>query len=148
MITYSSIHENFRSSKRNYTSPDRYSAVLQPAKVQNSKKNTSSWAAREETELEQVKCFSFIACNINVHEDELTNLPIRRYIPNATGAIYEILKEISRSRPSKKRRYEDNDEELLKQVSDKLVTAETLHEKLAQHVEQVKISWVVDKNVF
>lgn len=57
-----------------------------------------------------------------------------RYIPNATTAVYEILKEMSRF---KKRRIEYKDEELLKQVSAKVVTEETLREKLAQHVEQV-----------
>lgn len=40
-------------------------------------------------------------------------------------------------RASKKRRCEGRDAELLKQVSDKSVTEETLREKLAQHVEQV-----------
>lgn len=67
---------------------------------------------------------------------------ILRYIPNATGAIYEILKELSCSHASKKRRREDKDAELLKQVSAKLVTEETLREKLAQHVEQVSINLV------
>lgn len=60
-----------------------------------------------------------------------------RYIPNATGAVYEILKEISKSQGAKRRRVDDKDEELLKQVSAKVVTEETLREKLAQHVEQV-----------
>lgn len=75
----------------------------------------------------------------DVHEDGQFNFPICRYIPNATGAVYEILKEMSRSYASKKRRLGDKDAELLKQVSAKLLTEETLREKLAQHVEQVKL---------
>ncbi|KZV52333.1 DNA topoisomerase 6 subunit B, partial [Dorcoceras hygrometricum] len=62
---------------------------------------------------------------------------LSKYIPNATGAIYEILKEMSSSHASKKRRSDDKDAELLRQVSAKLVTEEMLREKLTQHVEQV-----------
>lgn len=40
---------------------------------------------------------------------------------------------------SKKKRYEDEDGELLKKVSGHLITKETLSEKLAQHVEQVSL---------
>lgn len=75
----------------------------------------------------------------NVGGYELFDFPICRYIPNATGAIYDILKDLSRSHASKKRRYADKDEELLKQISAKVVTEGTLREKLAQHVEQVKL---------
>lgn len=60
-----------------------------------------------------------------------------RYIPNATGAVYEILKVLSKSQGAKRRRLDDKDEELLKQVSAKVVTEETFREKLTQHVEQV-----------
>lgn len=38
-------------------SPDRYSAVLCTAEIQNSEKNSGSGAAREKTELEQVSHF-------------------------------------------------------------------------------------------
>ena len=38
---------------------------------------------------------------------------------------------------SKRKRYEDEDAELLKKVSARLITKDTLAEKLAQHVEQV-----------
>lgn len=38
---------------------------------------------------------------------------------------------------SKKKRYGDDDVELLRKVSENLITKETLSEKLAKHVEQV-----------
>lgn len=40
---------------------------------------------------------------------------------------------------SKKKRYENEDAEMLKEVSSSLITKETLSEKLAQHVEQVSL---------
>lgn len=62
---------------------------------------------------------------------------IGRYIPDATGAVYNVLKEMTQLHPSKKSRYGDNDVELLKKVSENLITKEILSEKLAKHVEQV-----------
>lgn len=64
-------------------------------------------------------------------------LRIGRYIPDATGAVYNVLKEMTQLHPSKKRCYGDNDVELLRKVSENLITKETLSEKLAKHVEQV-----------
>lgn len=61
---------------------------------------------------------------------------IGRYIPDASGAIYNVLKQMIPSNPSKKIRYGD-DLELLRNVSDNLVTKETFSEKLTKHVEQV-----------
>lgn len=66
-------------------------------------------------------------------------LLFQRYIPNATGAIYEILKKTAHLRLSKKQRYENDDAELLKKISGSVITEETLREKLAQHVEQVTL---------
>jgi hypothetical protein len=63
-------------------------------------------------------------------------LPIGRYIPDASSAIYNILK-LMPLHPSKKSRYGDDDVELLRKVSDNLVTKETFIETLAKHVEQV-----------
>lgn len=60
-----------------------------------------------------------------------------RYIPDVTGAVYTVLREMAESHVSKKKRYEDNDAEILRKVSARLITKETLREKLAQHVEQV-----------
>ncbi|KAL6516257.1 DNA topoisomerase 6 subunit B [Orobanche gracilis] len=80
---------------------------------------------------------SKIMKRIQAREQQERKRSLNKYIPNATGAIYEVLKEMARSHASKKRRYDVNDAELLKQVSDKLVTEETLREKLTQHVEHV-----------
>ncbi|KAK6164225.1 hypothetical protein DH2020_001089 [Rehmannia glutinosa] len=80
---------------------------------------------------------SKIVKRIQAREQQERKRSLNKYIPNATGAIYEILKEMSRTHASKKQRCEGKDGELLKQVSAKLVTEETLREKLAQHVEQV-----------
>ncbi|RAL39918.1 hypothetical protein DM860_008058 [Cuscuta australis] len=62
---------------------------------------------------------------------------LTRYIPSASVSIFEVLKDMSKKHASKKRRFEDGDSDLLKQVSDDLVTEETLRLKLAQHVQQV-----------
>lgn len=113
--------------------------MLQPAKDENSETNTGPRAAREKTKLKQVGIHRATYCLRRKHELTTLNLPICRYIPSATGAIYGVLKEMSRSQASKKRRYEDKDEDLLRQVSAKLVTEETLREKLAEHVEQVEL---------
>lgn len=64
-------------------------------------------------------------------------LSIGRYLPDATGAIYDVLKEMSKLHASKKKRYDNEDAELLENVAARLITKETLTEKLAQHVEQV-----------
>lgn len=64
-------------------------------------------------------------------------LPIGRYIPDASGAFYNVLKQMLPLNPSKKSRYGDDDVELLRKVSEDLVTKETFSEKLAKHVEQV-----------
>ena len=44
---------------------------------------------------------------------------------------------MAQSHKTKKKRFENEDAELLQKVSDRLVTKETLMVKLAQHVEQV-----------
>lgn len=69
-----------------------------------------------------------------------------RYINDATGAIYGILKEASQlhGNANKKKRTElkDEDAQLLQKVSDRVITKEILSEKLAQHVEQVNIRFI------
>ncbi|KAJ0020362.1 hypothetical protein Pint_31233 [Pistacia integerrima] len=60
-----------------------------------------------------------------------------RYIPDAAGAIYNVLKEMSQFQVSKKRRYEEQDTDLLKHVHSRMVTKETLIQMLGQHVEKV-----------
>lgn len=47
-------HTRVTGSLKRIISPDSYSAMLCPAKIQNCEKNTSSWAAREKAKLEQV----------------------------------------------------------------------------------------------
>lgn len=51
--------------------------------------------------------------------------------------MYDALRDMAQSHASKKKRYDDEDAELLRKVSARLITKETLREKLAQHVEQV-----------
>ncbi|KAL0459277.1 UNVERIFIED_CONTAM: DNA topoisomerase 6 subunit B [Sesamum latifolium] len=99
----------------------------------------SEIASAVKTAIQQccVQLKSKIVKRIQAREQQERKRSLNKYIPNATGAIYEILKEMSRSHASKRRRSEDKDAELLKQVSDQIVTEETLREKLAQHVEQV-----------
>lgn len=60
-----------------------------------------------------------------------------RYIPDATNAVYDVLKEMAKQHASKKKRYEEQDADILRKVSARLITKEALREKLAQHVEQV-----------
>lgn len=64
-------------------------------------------------------------------------LLVGRYIPDATGAIYDVLKEMAQLHASKKKRYEVDDADVLRKVSAHLITKQTLSEKLAKHVEQV-----------
>lgn len=75
--------------------------------------------------------------------NEVIFLYVYRYIPDATGAIYDVLKEMASLHVSKKKRYNDEDAELLKKVSTGLITKQLLMEKLAQHVEQVSFSDIV-----
>lgn len=71
---------------------------------------------------------------------KVVDLMTCRYIPSATGAVYDVLKEMSQSHASKRKRFESEDAELLSKVSACLITKDTLSEKLAQHVEQVMSS--------
>lgn len=58
-------------------------------------------------------------------------------MPDATGAVYDVLKEMSHFNASKKRRYKEGDAELLEKVQSRVITKETLKEMLAQYVEKV-----------
>lgn len=60
-----------------------------------------------------------------------------KYIPSATAAIYDLLKQTTNVHASKKRRFRDDNADLLKQVSVNSLTKDTFREKLAQHVEKV-----------
>lgn len=53
--------------------------------------------------------------------------------------MYDVLKEMAKSHASKRRRFEERDQDILQKVSDQLITKETLKEKLTQHVERVSV---------
>lgn len=74
---------------------------------------------------------------IQAREQQERKRNLSKYVPDATGAIYDVLKEMARLHASKKKRYSNEDTEILNKVSDGLITKEILREKLAQHVEQV-----------
>ncbi|KAG5566226.1 hypothetical protein RHGRI_001986 [Rhododendron griersonianum] len=78
-----------------------------------------------------------IVRKIQAREQQERKRNLSKYIPDATGAIYDVLQEMARSHAAKRKRYEGEDAELLKKVSVRSITKETLSEKLAQHVEQV-----------
>lgn len=61
-----------------------------------------------------------------------------RYIPDAANAIYDVLKEVSQFHATKKRRFEEEDAQLLQNIHSRTITNETLKEKLAQFVEKVR----------
>ncbi|CAH1437993.1 unnamed protein product [Lactuca virosa] len=88
-----------------------------------------------------VQLKSKIVKKIQAREQQERKRNLSRYINDATGAIYGILKEASQlhGNANKKKRTElkDEDAQLLQKVSDRVITKEILSEKLAQHVEQV-----------
>ncbi|XP_038700235.1 DNA topoisomerase 6 subunit B-like isoform X2 [Tripterygium wilfordii] len=80
---------------------------------------------------------SKIVKKMQAREQQERKRNLSRYIPDATGAIYDVLKEMAQLHGSKKKKYEDGVVEVLNKVSARLITKESLAEKLAQHVEQV-----------
>ncbi|KAK4765483.1 hypothetical protein SAY86_026573 [Trapa natans] len=78
-----------------------------------------------------------IVKKIQAREQQERKRNLSKYIPRATGAIYDVLKEMAQSRASKRKRFESEDAKLLSEVSARSITKDTLSEKLAQHVEQV-----------
>ncbi|KAJ7980727.1 DNA topoisomerase 6 subunit B [Quillaja saponaria] len=80
---------------------------------------------------------SKIVKKMQAREQQERKRNLSRYIPDATGAVYDVLREMARSYASKKSRYAEDDAEMLRKVSARLITKETLREKLAQHVEKV-----------
>ncbi|XP_042481245.1 DNA topoisomerase 6 subunit B [Macadamia integrifolia] len=91
-----------------------------------------------------VQLKSKIVKKIQAREQQERKRNLSKYIPNATGAIYDVLKEMAELHSSKRKRYEEEDVEILKKVSARVITANTLQEKLAQHVEQVDYEMAVD----
>ncbi|KAK6925689.1 DNA topoisomerase VI, subunit B, transducer [Dillenia turbinata] len=80
---------------------------------------------------------SKIVKKIQARQQQERKRNLSKYIPNATDALYEVLKEMAQSDASKRKRNGAEDAEVLKKVSAHLITQDTLKEKLAQHVEQV-----------
>ncbi|KAL5564291.1 hypothetical protein UlMin_027455 [Ulmus minor] len=78
-----------------------------------------------------------IVKKMQAREQQERKRNLTRYIPDATNAIYDVLKETAQLHKTKKKRFENEDAELLGKVSARLITKETLIEKLSQHVEQV-----------
>nr|GEX02849.1 DNA topoisomerase 6 subunit B [Tanacetum cinerariifolium] len=80
-----------------------------------------------------------IVKKIQAREQQERKRSLTKYLNDAAGGIYTILKEASDLQAKKKQRLEikDEDAEVLQKVSNRLITKETLIEKLAQHVEQV-----------
>ncbi|XLT01502.1 hypothetical protein HN51_050853 [Arachis hypogaea] len=82
---------------------------------------------------------SKIVKKMQAREQQERKRNLSKYIPDATGAVYNVLKDMAETQlhASKKFRYGDDDGELLRKVYENLITKETLSEKLAKHVEQV-----------
>lgn len=80
---------------------------------------------------------SKIVKKMQAREQQERKRNLSKYIPDATNAVYDVLKEMAKSHASKKKRYEEGDADILQKVSDHLITKETLYEKLTQHVEKV-----------
>lgn len=80
---------------------------------------------------------SKIVKKIQAREQQERKRNMSRYIPDAANAIYDVLKEAAQLHASKKRKYEGEDADILKKVSTRALTTETIKEKLARHVEQV-----------
>nr|GMD14822.1 DNA topoisomerase 6 subunit B isoform X1 [Ipomoea batatas] len=82
---------------------------------------------------------SKIVKRIQAREQQERKRNLSRYIPNASNAIFDVLKDMANQHASKKKRFEGEDADLLKQVSVNSVTREILKDKLAQHVEKVSL---------
>ncbi|GAB2276977.1 DNA topoisomerase 6 subunit B [Dionaea muscipula] len=80
---------------------------------------------------------SKIVKRIQAREQQERKRNLSKYIPDAANAIYDVLKDMAQSHASKKKRYEDEDAEILRQVWARSLTNEVLKENLAKHVEQV-----------
>ncbi|XWS28256.1 hypothetical protein CRYUN_Cryun25bG0050900 [Craigia yunnanensis] len=80
---------------------------------------------------------SKIVKKMQAREQQERKRNLSKYIPDATNAMYDVLKEMAKLHASKKKRYEEGDADILQKVSDQLITKETLKEKLTQHVEKV-----------
>ncbi|KAG9156215.1 hypothetical protein Leryth_021623 [Lithospermum erythrorhizon] len=80
---------------------------------------------------------SKIVKRIQAREQQERKKNLNKYIPNAAGAIYEVVKSTAELLMAKRKRFEVEDSEVLKKVYYGEITKETYCEKLTQHVEQV-----------
>ncbi|OAP01868.1 TOP6B [Arabidopsis thaliana] len=80
---------------------------------------------------------SKIVKRLQAREQQERKRSLSRYIPDATGAVYEVLKQMTEEHKTKRKRYGEEDIVMLDKVSKQIITKETLKEKLAEHVEQV-----------
>lgn len=80
---------------------------------------------------------SKIVKKMQAREQQERKRNLSKYVPNAAGAVYDVLKEMAQSHALKRKRYEDEDADLLDKVSARLITKDMLTEKLSQHVEKV-----------
>ncbi|KAL5765027.1 hypothetical protein ACOSP7_017336 [Xanthoceras sorbifolium] len=80
---------------------------------------------------------SKIVRKIQAREQQERKRNLSRYIPDATNAIYDVLKEVSQFHASKKRRFEEEDANVLQKVHSRMITKDTLRDMLAQYVEKV-----------
>ncbi|KAK9170083.1 hypothetical protein Syun_002223 [Stephania yunnanensis] len=80
---------------------------------------------------------SKIMKRIQAREQQERKRNLKRYLPDAVGAVHGVLREMANLQTSKKRRYEGEEADVLQKVSAHAITKEILQEKLAKYVEQV-----------
>lgn len=99
----------------------------------------SEIASAVKTAIQQccIQLKSKIVKKIQAREQQERKRNMSRYIPDATNAIYDVLGEMAQMHVSKKKKFADEDAEILRKVSTRVLTKEVLKEKLAKHVEQV-----------
>lgn len=83
---------------------------------------------------------SKIVKRLQAREQQERKRSLSRYIPDATGAVYEVLKQMTEEHTKKRKLYKEEETAMLEKVSKLIITKETLKEKLAEHVEQVCIN--------
>lgn len=99
----------------------------------------SEIASAVKTAIQQccIQLKSKIVKRIQAREQQERKRNMSKYIPDATNAIFDVLGEMAQMHASKKKRYDDEDAEILRKVSTRVLTKEMLKEKLARHVQQV-----------
>ncbi|KAJ3698325.1 hypothetical protein LUZ61_002030 [Rhynchospora tenuis] len=82
---------------------------------------------------------SKIVKKLQARERQERKRNLNRYIPDACGAVMEVIEQIANEGTGSKRHkiYEKDDEDLIEKVASEQVTEVTLRDCLTQHVEQV-----------